>query len=224
MADNVKPRRTYTSTRRADQAAQTRRDVVTAAGILFRDRGYVGASMPAIAESAGVAVETIYRSFGSKAGLFRAVIEVALAGGTARADVPVEDRPAIRAVIDEPDPRRQIELYAATQPGIHRRAGPLLRALRGAAGTDSELLGLWDQLEAWRLTGQGRFVGMLAERGFLRPGLDVMDARDVTWTLCSIANYDSLVIARGWTDDRYERWLAISLIDALLARSVTDPT
>ena len=187
-----------------------------AAGALFRERGYTGASMPAIAESANVAVETLYRAFGSKAGLFRAVIEAALAGGAARADMPVEERPAIRAIIEEPDPRRQVELYAATQPGIHRRAGPLLRTLLGAAGTDPELRSLWDQMEEWRLTGQGRFVGMLAEAGALRVGLDVEEARDVTWTLCSLANYDLLVVARGWSDERYERWLATSLQAALL--------
>jgi AcrR family transcriptional regulator len=216
MTDDVKPRRAYRSTRRAEQSAQTRRDIVMAAGVLFRDRGYTGASMPAIAEAAGVAVETLYRAFGSKAGLFRAVVEAALAGGAARAETPVGERPAIRAMIEEPDPRRQVELYAATQPGIHRRAGPLLRALLGAAGTDPELRGLWDQMEEWRLTGQGRFVGMLAERGALRPGLDVEEARDVTWTLCSLANYDLLVTARGWSDERYEHWLATSLQAALL--------
>jgi AcrR family transcriptional regulator len=220
MTDDVKPRRAYRSTRRAEQSAQTRRDIVMAAGGLFRERGYTGASMPAIAEAAGVAVETLYRAFGSKAGLFRAVVEAALAGGAARADTPVEERPAVRAIVEEPDPRRQVELYAATQPGIHRRAGPLLRTLLGAAGTDPELRGLWDQMEEWRLTGQGRFVGMLAERGALRPDLDVEEARDVLWTLCSLANYDLLVTARGWSDDRYERWLATSLQAALLP----DPT
>ncbi|HET9347491.1 MAG TPA: helix-turn-helix domain-containing protein [Candidatus Limnocylindrales bacterium] len=220
MTDDVKPRRTYRSTRRAEQAAQTRRDIVMASGALFRERGYAGTSMPAIAEAAGVAIETIYRAFGSKAGLFRAVIEAALAGGAARADTPVEERPAIRAVIEELDPRRKVELYAATQPGIHRRAGPLLRTLLGAAGTDPELRGLWDEMEAWRLTGQGRFVGMLAEAGALRPGLDLDEARDVTWTLCSLANYDLLVTARGWSDARYERWLATTLKAALLPPSI----
>ena len=57
---------------------------------------------------------------------------------------------------------------------------------------------------------------MLAERRALRPGLDVEEARDVTWTLCALANYDLLVTARGWSDERYERWLATSLQAALL--------
>jgi AcrR family transcriptional regulator len=216
MKDDVKPRRRYRSTRRADQAAQTRRDIVTAAGLLFRDRGYAGVAMPVIAKEAGVGVETIYRAFGSKAGLFKAAIDAAVAGGTSRAERPVEDRPAIRALIEEPDPRRQVERYAATQPGIHRRSGPLLRALSGAAATDPELRALWDEIESARLTGQGRFVGMLAERGALRPGLSVEDARDGLWTLCSLAVYDMLVETRGWSAERYQSWLTQSLMSLLL--------
>ena len=65
------PSRRYRSTRREEQTAQTRRDIIAAAGVLFRERGYAGTSMPEIAAEAGVAVETIYRAFGSKAGLLR---------------------------------------------------------------------------------------------------------------------------------------------------------
>jgi AcrR family transcriptional regulator len=216
MTDDVKPRRRYRSTRRAEQTAQTRRDIVTTAGLLFRDRGYAGVAMPVIAREAGVGVETIYRAFGSKAGLFKAVIDAAVAGGASRAERPVEDRPAIRALIEEPDPRRQVERYAATQPGIHRRSGPLLRALSGAAATDPELRVLWDEIESARLTGQGRFVGMLAERGALRPGLSVEDGRDGLWALCSLAVYDMLVGTRGWSADRYQSWLTQSLTSLLL--------
>jgi len=216
MAKDVKPRRTYRSTKRAEQVAQSRRDMVHAAGILFRDRGYAGVSMPAIATEAGVAVETIYRAFGSKAGLFRVVIEAAVAGGAARADVLVEERPAIRTVIDEPDPRRQVERYAATQPGIHRRSGPLLRALAGGASGDPELATLWREIENFRLMGQGRFVGMLAKRGALRPGLSIEEGRDGLWALCSVAVYDMLVETRGWSQEQYQAWLTRALLDLLL--------
>jgi AcrR family transcriptional regulator len=218
MTEDVKPRRAYRSTRRAEQTAQTRRDMVTVAGKLFRERGYAGVAMPVIAAEAAVAVETIYRAFGSKAGLFKAVIDAAVAGGTSRAEVPVEARAAIRAVIEEPDPRRQVERYAATQPGIHRRSGPLLRALSGAAATDPGLRALWDEIESARLAGQGRFVGMLGERGALRPGLSVEDARDGLWTLASLAVYDMLVEARGWSAERYQAWLTESLAALLLPR------
>lgn len=216
MTEDVKPRRRYESIRRQEQAAQTRHDIMAAAGALFRQRGYSATSMPAIASEAGVVVETIYRTFGSKAGLFRAVVESAIAGGPTRADVPVEERPAIRAVIEEPDPRRQLELYAATQPGIHRRSGPLLRALRDAQSADEDLGALWNEMEEWRLRGQGRMVGHLTERGALREGLPVEDARDITWTLCSLAVHDLLVVERGWSFEKYSDWLAATLTSALL--------
>ncbi|MGH2357132.1 MAG: TetR/AcrR family transcriptional regulator, partial [Candidatus Limnocylindria bacterium] len=93
MTKDVKPRRRYESRRRQQQAAQTRDDILAVAGTLFRERGYAATPMPLIAEAAGVVVETIYRIFGSKAGLFRAVIGAVLAGGSARAEVPVEQRP-----------------------------------------------------------------------------------------------------------------------------------
>jgi AcrR family transcriptional regulator len=215
MAETVKPRRRYESRRRAAQAAQTRRDIATAAGRLFRERGY-GVPLTEIASEAGVVVETVYRIFGTKAGLFRAVVEALLAGGTSRAETPVDERAFVRDIHEETDPRKQVATYAATQPGIHRRAGPLLRALRGARASDPELGRLWDEMESWRLQGQGRFVRMLADRGVLRPGLAVDAGIDVLWTLCSLAVYDLLVLERGWTDDRYQTWLTQALVCELV--------
>lgn len=215
MHNEVKPRRRYESRRRREQAEQTRRQILSAGGRLFRDRGY-GVPMPEIAAEAGVVVETVYRIFGSKAGLFRAVVEALLAGGPTRAQVPVEERPAIRAIIDEPDPRRQVALYAATQPGIHRRAGPLLRALRDAKASDPDLTQLWDELERWRFEGQGRFAAQLAERGVLRADRSIEEARAILWTLCSLAVHDLLVLGRGWTPDQYEVWLTAALARELL--------
>jgi len=159
---------------------------------------------------------TLYRAFGSKAGLFRAVMEAVLAGGGARAETPVEQRAAIKAIIAEPDARRQIERYAATQPGIHRRAGPLLRALSAAAASDPELNDLWREMEAWRFSGQSRFVGMLADQGKLRSGLPIERACDIVWTLCSLAVCDLLVLERRWSDQHYQGWLADSLERELL--------
>jgi AcrR family transcriptional regulator len=219
MTDHVKPaKRAYRAVKRADQVAQTRRDVLASAGALFRAHGYTAVSMPTIARDAGVAVETIYRGFGSKAGLFKAVIDAVVAGGPERADVPVEERPAIRAIIEETDPRRQIERYAATQPGIHRRSGPLMRALSAASASDPALRALWDEIEASRRNGQGRFVGMLAERDALRSNLTIDEGRDGLWTLTSLAVHDMLVITCGWSIERYEAWLAEALENLLLPR------
>jgi AcrR family transcriptional regulator len=169
-----------------------------------------------VAQAAGVVVETIYRGFGGKAALFKAVIEAALAGGAARAQVPVQQRPTIRALIDEPDPRRQLAGYAATQPGIHARTGPLMAVLAGAAAADPELADVLRELEDFRLDGMERFAQLLADHGALRPDLSVEHARDILWTLASHATYEQLVTQRGWSSKQYQTWLAETLIQALL--------
>lgn len=211
MTESVKPPRRYESPHRREQAAGTRRKIVAAARKLFLAHGYASTTMDAIAKEAGVVVETIYRAAGSKVALFGAVVEAELAGGVERAEVPVEERPAIAAIIAENDPRRQVALYAATQPGIHRRAGPLLRAVREASGLDPEVARVWAELEAQRHSGQRRFLELLASRGSLRQGMSVEAATDLLWTLTSLAVHDLLVVDRGWSPERYEAWLADAL-------------
>ena len=100
---------------------------------MFLARGYAGATIPRIASEAGVAVETIYRAASGKPGLLAAVLESVLAGGMVNAELPVEQRPGIRRVIEEKDPARKLQLYAATQPGVYGRAGALLQVLDEAA-------------------------------------------------------------------------------------------
>jgi AcrR family transcriptional regulator len=218
MNHEVKTRRRYDSPHRREQAAGTRRKVIAAAQPLFLEHGYAGTTMAAIARAGGVVVETVYRSFGSKGALFGAVLEAALAGGAERAEVPVEERPAIAAIISEPDPVKQVALYAATQPGIHRRAGPLLRAVRDASTLDPEVARVWRELESQRYAGQARVAGLLASRGALRDGLNVETASDLIWTLTSLAVHDLFVVERGWTSEQYERWLTDALTRELLGR------
>jgi len=211
-------RRRYDSTRRLAQAAQTRLDVLTAACELFPVRGYAGTTINEVATAAGVAVETIYRAFGSKAALFKGVLEAAIAGGAERAAIPPEQRPAVRTMAEEPDPRRVLELHAATQPGIHARSGPYNRVLREAASADPDLADVWHQLEAQRLAGMRRLAVRLHDLGALRPGLSVEEARDILWTVNSHAVYDLLVVQRGWPHERYRDWVVATNVQALLVQ------
>ena len=212
----VKAKRRYDSSRRRAQAAQTRREIIAAAHDVFLELGYAGGTMQQIADAAGVVVETIYRGFDGKAALFRAVVEAAVSGGAERAERPVEHRPAIREIIEESDPRRKIEMYADTQPGVHVRLGPLYRVLAEAAAVDPELAALQDDLERDRLEGMARFAADLVATGGLRSDVDAEHARDVIWTLASHQVYEMLVIQRGWATDRYRDWVAQMLTAALL--------
>jgi AcrR family transcriptional regulator len=215
MSQDASPRRRYDVTKRRSQAAVTRRRIVDTAARVFIERGYAGATIPLIASEAGVAVETVYRSAAGKAGLLREAIQATLAGGASRAERPVEQRSGIRRVIEESDPHQQLHAYAATQPGVWSRVGPLLRVLDEAAG-DPALAQLRTDLAEQRLHGLRRFAELLAERGVLKPELTVDKARDLIWALCAQANYDALVIARGWTPAEYREWLAEALAAALL--------
>src|SRR5262245_48773732 len=73
-------RRTYTSPRRQQQAAETRAAVLAAAGPLFSERGWAATGVRDVATGAGVSVETVYANFGSKADLLLAALGVAVVG------------------------------------------------------------------------------------------------------------------------------------------------
>jgi TetR/AcrR family transcriptional regulator, regulator of autoinduction and epiphytic fitness len=209
-------RRRYDASGRRAKAAHTRAGVIDAAGRVFVRLGFAGATIPLIAAEAGVSVETVYRATPGKAGLLSAAVQAALAGGADRAELPVEQRAGIRRVIDESDPRRAIELYVRTQPGLWARTGPLLRVLAAAASTDPGLVELQTQLEEQRWRGQGRLADKLNELGGLRSDVPVGRAKDVVWTLCAQATFDALVTARGWSHADYATWLGDMLAAALL--------
>lgn len=212
------PRRRYDSTRRLAQAAQTRLDILSAARELFPGRGYAATTINEVATAAGVAVETIYRAFGSKAALFKEVVEAAVAGGAERAAIPPEQRPAVRKMAEEPDPRRLLELHAATQPGIHARSGPYNRVLREAASADPDLADVWRQLEAQRLAGMRRIARRLQDLRGLRPGLSVEEAGDILWTVNSYAVYELLVVQRDWSPEQYRDWIVATNVHSLLVQ------
>jgi AcrR family transcriptional regulator len=218
MSEDARPKRRYDASGRRRQAEATRARVVEAASRVFLARGYAGATIPAIAAEAGVALQTVYRAAPGKAGLLAAAVEAAVAGGVERSERPVETRPAIRAIIDEPDPRRQLALYARTQRGIWARVGPLMEVLEAAAVSEPDLRRLQQEQDAQRHAGLTRFTRLLHERGALRGELTPQQAADLIVTLGSHATYQSLVITRGWTDEQYETWLAGTLQHGLLAQ------
>ncbi|MGA8993582.1 MAG: helix-turn-helix domain-containing protein, partial [Nocardioidaceae bacterium] len=129
-------RREYRSPLRQGQAAQTRRAVLDAATRQFGEHGWAGTSMRAVAEDAGVSVETVYAAIGPKAELLRQAIDVAIVGD----DEPValDQRPefATTAVGDLPT---RIEAGAALITAAHERTVGVLRALREGAAGDAAL-------------------------------------------------------------------------------------
>lgn len=195
--------RAYDGTNRTEAAAARKQQVIDAAGRVFERRGYAGATIQLIAEDAGVAVETVYRSAEGKRGLLAAAIRAYAAGGVQRATVPVDQRPGIRRVIDEPDPRIRLQLYLRTVVGTWRRMGPLQRVLDAAAVDDADLEALRVELESERLRGMRRFAQSLLDQRALRDDVPVDRAADLLWAHCSRALFVAFVTDRGWSDADY---------------------
>src|SRR5581483_1114462 len=137
MPPDVKPKRKYESPRRREQAAATRIAILEAAEQLFIDAGYVSTSVGEIAERAGVALKTVYAIFGTKAEVLRALWNLRMRGD--EEPVPIYERPWFRALEDEPDPRRRLEILARNVRTVRERTAALTEVLRLAAPADEQI-------------------------------------------------------------------------------------
>ncbi|HUZ01175.1 MAG TPA: TetR family transcriptional regulator [Thermomicrobiaceae bacterium] len=205
MSEPVK-RRPYNSSRRRAAAAETRRAIVDAAARLFAERGYGATTMAAVAEAAGVALDTVYASAGPKPVLFRLLIERAISGEDE--PVPALERDYVRQVQAEPDPARKLERYAAAVRRVQERLAPLFLVLREAAPADPELAALWREISQRRARNMRLLAAELAATGALRPGVSIEEAADVIWSMNASEFFVLLVQERGWEPERFERWLA----------------
>ena len=215
MADRVKTPRRYNSPRRREQAASTRRAILEAAQRLFARQGYAGTSMAAIASEAGVALKTVYLAFETKSGLLRELWHLLLRGDQDPA--PVGQREWYREVIEEPDPHRQIRLNARNSRRVKGRAGALMEIIRDAASADADIEALWNRIQTEFYDNQRSIVEILHKKKALKAGLGVARATDILWTLNHPDVYWLLVDQRGWTPERYEKWLGDTLCSQLLA-------
>lgn len=207
-----KPKRRYTSGLRREQSDATRHRIADAARELMLTRGYAATTMSDVAVGAGVAVQTLYAACpGGKAGLAKLVYDTTLAGDAA--PVAMSERPAVAAIIAEPDPARKLQLYAQMVATMAERIAPVHAVLRAAAGGLGPLL---QESETQRRIGTRGPAGMLATAKALRPGVDIDRAADIIFALTSIEVFERLTATCGWSLDDYADWLACTLTDALL--------
>jgi AcrR family transcriptional regulator len=219
MSEGVKPRRSYHSPRRQQQAAATRRAILEAAERLFGEQGYPATTMEQVAAEAGVALKTVYVAFSTKSGLLRALWDLRLKGD--QDDAAVADRPWYRELLEEPDPERQLRGNAANASVVKRRIGGVLKILRSAAPVDRDAEALWRLIQTDFYDNQRVIVQSLQAKGALAPGLDVDRATDVLWTLNHPDVWLLLVADRGWTPEQWERWFADTACAQLLAPGIT---
>jgi AcrR family transcriptional regulator len=206
--------RKYDSRRRKEQARLTTLQIVEAARKLFTERGYSGATIKAIAGEAGVSVETVYVTFGSKRALLSRLIDISIVGD----DEPVTllQRAGPQAVMLEKNQQRQIQLFARDIREIMERMAPIFEIMRIAAKSEPEISEMLQHIYESRLHGMGTFIGYLAANGPLKGDITPVEAAETVWAISSAEVFSLLTSVRGWSVERYEQWLAKSLTDLLV--------
>ena len=220
MATHEDSRRQNPAGRGQARTRFARAAVVDAARTLFLERGYVATTIEAMSDLADVPPATVYRLFRSKRGILKALLDVSIVGDDET--VPLADRPHVRSLLADPDPKAQLAGFVAITVEVNSRTAPIYSVLASAASSDPEVAALLDELTRQRQEGQRAIARSLARAEALRPELRERDAADVIHTLMSPEVFRLLVIDRHWNRQRYERWLTGILIDQLLA--VADTT
>ena len=208
-------RRPYDSPRRREQAAETRRQILEAAQQLFERDGYAATSMAAIASAAGVSLKTVYLAFETKSGVLHALWHLLLRGE--RDSIPVGEQSWYQAVLEEPDPERQLRLNMRNSRIVKIRAGAILEVVRCAASGDPDIGALWSRIQTEFHANQRAIVQSIADKEALAAGLDVAATTDILWALNQPSLYAQLTGERGWSSERYERWLADLMCSQLLS-------
>lgn len=200
-------KRPYDSSGRQAQAARNRRSVIDACYQLLLTEGQHATTLRRVAERAGVSPETVYKTFGSKAVLIKAVYDVTVAGDDQQ--VPIAARPQVQAIIEAADPGEKVDRYARMAREIAVRTAPLLAAL------DDEDLTRTADTE--RRNGIRGFLGHLRDAGALSDDIDFDEAVETVFLLLAPRAYRTLTYEQEWSDDRFEHWLAATLRRLLLA-------
>jgi AcrR family transcriptional regulator len=209
---NVKATRRYDASNRRAQALRNREAVLEIAQRQFLAGGYAATTIAAIAAEASVSVETVYKAFGGKPGLVRAIYERGLAG---RERVPAFQRSdAMRE--GESDPKRIMQNWGVLASEVGSAVSPVMQLVRAAAFTDPDMAALLEAANETREQRARHHADFLEQRGYLRDGVSVAEATDILWTCTSDELYDLLVTQRGWSLPRFARFIGEYLTATLL--------
>jgi AcrR family transcriptional regulator len=201
---------------RAREQARTRlarRAVVDAARTLFLERGYSATTVDAVSELADVPPATVYRLFTSKLGILEQLLDTSIAGDDD--ERAIRERPEVASVFAATDPTELLAGVAGITAAINDRTNDVHRVLVGAAGSDRVAAELLAEVSDQRDRGQAQLVRALSKLGALRDGLTRREAEDRVHALMSPEVYRLLVVDRGWSSERYRKWLAGTLADQL---------
>ena len=215
----VDVKRNYDASRRQQVARLSRARILDAARARFLSDGFAATTIAQVAADADVAVQTVTKHFASKPGLVKALFDVALVGDDA--GVPLAAREWITAILEQPDPRWKLRMYAQTLATMLPRTAPIQLLIRDAAG-DPAIAAIWQQIRIGRLFGMTDLAKNLHEGLHLRAGISIETARDVLWTYSSPELYELVVIARGWSAEQYVDLLHTATVASLLGSTISE--
>jgi AcrR family transcriptional regulator len=202
-------KRPYKSLVRQRQADDTRRRIVEAARQLLQREGYAGMTIEAIAQRAKVSAQSVYAIFRSKTGILIALLDRSMFG--------LEYEEVVRQALGASDPETRLRLAAGVARQIRGSQSAAFDLLRGAGVVAPELAKLERQRERLRYEEEEGMIIFLRDAGRLRPGLNHKTARDIFWMLTGGDVYRMLVRERGWSPQKYQDWLADTLVLSLLS-------
>jgi AcrR family transcriptional regulator len=215
VSDPVKP---SPHTRR-DRAVATRTRIARAATELFCDLGYTGTKMTAVAQRAGVAVQTVYFVFHTKAALLQACYELAMLGE--EDPRPPHLQPWRNEMMAAASGPQALRIFAGGYASIAQRAAVLDDVVRGAVH-EPEAKAVRDHSEQLRRDGYRAIIQHVHSQFGLRDHLDTEKATDLMLTLAGPSVYRTLVVDYSWAHTDYVDWLARTLTEMLLPASAAN--
>lgn len=213
--EDVKTRRRYDASARRERARRTRETVLDVAERQFLDRGYGATTVSDIARAAAVSPETIYKAFGGKAGLVKAIYDRGLEG---QGPLPAYQR-SDEMRERETDPRVIMREWGRLTAEVASVVTPIRLLLRSAAATDADLARLLKDRDRERLERMRHHARFLAERGYLRDEVTADRATDVLWACSSAEFYELLVMQRGWSLEHFAGFITDFMTSGLLPPS-----
>lgn len=210
----------YRRRREAGAASRddTRRRLLTAADALFRERGYPATTVTAIADRAGVSLQTLYLAWGAKSALFRAAADAA-AGASELPLSPHAWHDVIRAALADDvagNETAQAHLAAVSHLFVEvaARTAPYWRMQAAAGAADPDIAAGHDASMALRRTTMAGVAARIPRTG-LRPDLGPDTVADTLWALASPDLFNLLTTQAGYSATDVETWLTRTLVAAL---------
>jgi AcrR family transcriptional regulator len=194
---------------RQAQTALTEERILAAATELFLADGYLATTLEAVARRAQVGTRTVYVRFGTKAALFKRVVDVAIVGD----NLPVDalGRDWVQRALTAPSAAERIAANAAAGRQIMQRTGALFAVAQQAAALEPLIAGFWQEGRAATRRIQEIFWHRMADDGMLDRAADLDWLINTSTFLAGADTYLLITRMTDWDLDAYERWLTMTL-------------